>query len=58
MSRAGRQKTMSRAGRQKTMSRAGRQKTIGRGWWALSYFRAAGKFPVGVEMRRPAPTLV
>jgi hypothetical protein len=49
---------MSRAGRQKTMSRAGRQKTIGRGWWALSYFRAAGKFPVGVEMRRPAPTLV
>jgi hypothetical protein len=56
--------TMSR-GRPKTMSRGSteddepgeRRKTIGRGWWALANFRPEGKFPAGVEMRRPAPTV-
>src|ERR1044072_945550 len=31
--------------------------TIGRGWWAVANFRPEGKFPAGVEMRRPASTL-
>jgi hypothetical protein len=30
---------------------------MSRGWQALANFRPEGKFPAGVEMRRPAPTL-